>query len=61
MLERRLRGRGTEDEASLKKRLDQARREIDFAKSEGVHDRVVVNDDLETAYRELEGFVMEGR
>lgn len=60
-LERRLRGRGTEDEDSLKKRLDQAAKEMAFSK-EGVHDRIVVNDDLEKAYLEVEEWVVdEGR
>ncbi|KAI4202205.1 MAG: hypothetical protein LQ350_002720 [Teloschistes chrysophthalmus] len=61
-LERRLRGRGTEDEDSLKKRLDQAAKEMAFSKQEGVHDRIVVNDDLEKAYLEVEEWVVdEGR
>jgi guanylate kinase len=57
-LETRLRGRGTETEESLRRRLEQAERELEFAKGEGVHDRVVVNDDLEVAYREVEEFVL---
>ncbi|KZT70738.1 guanylate kinase [Daedalea quercina L-15889] len=45
----RLRGRGTESEASAAKRLATALKEIEYAK-EGVHDYVIVNDDLERAY-----------
>ncbi|KAL8693689.1 MAG: hypothetical protein Q9218_001546 [Villophora microphyllina] len=61
-LERRLRGRGTEDEESLKKRLEQAAKEMAFSKEAGVHDRVVVNDDLEKAYQEVQQWVVdEGR
>ncbi|KAL8660503.1 MAG: hypothetical protein Q9202_006498 [Teloschistes flavicans] len=61
-LERRLRGRGTEDEDSLKKRLDQAAKEMAFSEQGGVHDRIVVNDDLERAYLEVEEWVVdEGR
>ncbi|KAH6634963.1 P-loop containing nucleoside triphosphate hydrolase protein [Chaetomium sp. MPI-SDFR-AT-0129] len=56
-LEKRLRGRGTEQEASIQKRLKQAKVELEYAKVEGVHDRVIVNDDLDKAYKELEEFV----
>jgi guanylate kinase len=55
-LERRLRGRGTEKEESVRKRLAQAKLELEFAKT-GVHDKIIVNDDLEMAYKELEDFV----
>ncbi|KAI1076398.1 guanylate kinase [Whalleya microplaca] len=56
-LERRLRGRGTEDEASVLKRLEQAQRELAYADTPGVHDVIIVNDDLDTAYKKLEEFV----
>ncbi|KAL2015766.1 hypothetical protein VTK56DRAFT_4857 [Thermocarpiscus australiensis] len=56
-LERRLRGRGTESEASIQKRLDRAKVELEYAKVPGIHDKTIVNDDLETAYKELEDFV----
>ncbi len=45
-LERRLRRRGSEDEASFKVRMDRARHEIEYADA---FDAVVVNDDLERA------------
>jgi len=60
VLEKRLRGRGTEDEDSLQKRLTQAKAEMAYAKEEGVHDKVVVNDDLDRAYKELEEWVVDG-
>ena len=60
VLEERLRGRGTEDEDSLQKRLTQAKAEMAFAEEGGVHDKVVVNDDLERAYKELEEWVVDG-
>ncbi|MCJ1283370.1 hypothetical protein MMC26_002698 [Xylographa opegraphella] len=60
VLEKRLRGRGTEDEDSLEKRLTQAKAEMDYAKGEGVHDKVVINDDLDRAYKELEEWVVDG-
>ncbi|KAH8886175.1 guanylate kinase [Thozetella sp. PMI_491] len=55
-LEVRLRGRGTEDEGSIQRRLARARAELDYAET-GVHDKVIVNRDLEEAYRELEEFI----
>ncbi|KAK4183476.1 P-loop containing nucleoside triphosphate hydrolase protein [Podospora australis] len=55
-LEKRLRGRGTEKEESIQKRLKQAKVELDYAKT-GVHDITIVNDDLETAYKKLEDFI----
>lgn len=45
----RLKGRGTETEASVTKRLATALREVEYAK-EGSHDLVIVNDDLDRAY-----------
>jgi len=56
-LERRLRGRGTDKEEDVLKRLAQAKVELEFAKTPGVHDKTIVNDDLEKAYKELEEFV----
>ncbi|KAL8656214.1 MAG: hypothetical protein Q9210_000409 [Variospora velana] len=60
VLEQRLRGRGTEDEVGLRKRLEQAEKEMAFSKEEGAHDRVVVNDELEKAYQEVEKWVVDG-
>ncbi|KAI1269532.1 guanylate kinase [Xylariaceae sp. FL1019] len=56
-LEKRLRGRGTETEDSMNKRLNQAKVELEYADTPGVHDIIIVNDDLDAAYKELEGFV----
>jgi len=55
-LERRLRGRGTETEESVQKRLRRAKAELEFSKT-GVHDEIIVNDDLEAAYTKLESFI----
>ena len=46
VLEQRLRLRGTEDEATLRRRLEQARREL---ARRGEYDHVVTNDDLDGA------------
>ncbi|KAL5334072.1 P-loop containing nucleoside triphosphate hydrolase protein [Aspergillus crustosus] len=59
-LEKRLRGRGTETEESLQKRLTQAKNELSFAQQPEAHDKIVVNDDLETAYKELRDFIVDG-
>ena len=53
---RRLTGRGTEDEAARKRRLQRVREEV-AARTE--YDRVVVNDDVEKAVAELKGIVAE--
>mgnify|MGYP000973331561 CR=1 FL=1 len=59
-LERRLRGRGTESEESLKKRLAQAKIELEYSKQPGAHDKIVVNDDLDKAYREMRDWIVDG-
>lgn len=60
ILEQRLRGRGTDDEDSVKKRLEQADKEMAFAKKEGAHDKIIVNDDLDTAYKQVDEWVVDG-
>lgn len=59
ILEQRLRGRGTEKEESIQKRLAQAQNEIAYAATEGAHDIIIVNDNLEQAYAHLEKFIFE--
>ncbi len=60
-LEARLRGRGTEDEASIEMRLSNAKKEMECA---GSYDVRLVNDDLERACAELahviETYEMDG-
>jgi guanylate kinase len=50
VLEQRLRARGTDDEATIQRRLANARRELEMAKRYDVH---LVNDDLERSVDEL--------
>ena len=50
VLEQRLRARGTDDEATIQRRLANARRELELAKCYDVH---LVNDDLERSVDEL--------
>lgn len=52
-LEHRLRGRGTEAEEAVQKRLDGARAEMQARDEPGLFDRVIVNDNLDKAYAEL--------
>ena len=58
-LERRLRGRGDTSEDSVQKRLAQAKHEIEYCKAEGKNDKVIVNDDLDKTYKELDDWVMK--
>lgn len=59
-LERRLRGRGTEDEAAVAKRLAAAKGEIAGA-AELPWDAYIINDDLESAYAKLEEVLAPSR
>jgi guanylate kinase len=52
--ERRLRERGTEDEAEIEKRLDVAREQLEQADD---FDHVIVNDELDRAVMELEAVI----
>ncbi|KAK5694951.1 guanylate kinase [Elasticomyces elasticus] len=56
VLEKRLRGRGTDKEEAIQERLKQAEKEIEYAQTPGVHDQIIVNDDLEKAWKEFEAF-----
>lgn len=56
ILEKRLRGRQTDKEEAIQQRLKQAEVEIEFAKTPGVFDQIIVNDDLEKAWKEFEKF-----
>ena len=49
-LEERLRGRGTETEESIQKRLGNAAKEIDYGQEEGNFDRIFVNNDLDETF-----------
>lgn len=49
-LEKRLRRRGTDNEKKIKERLTKATKELDLANQ---FDKVIVNDDLETAKEEV--------
>ncbi|MCI9128750.1 MAG: guanylate kinase [Eggerthellaceae bacterium] len=57
-LEARLRGRGTESEEAISKRLQAAKVEMD---SKMKYDYVLVNDDIESAFEELRGYMEQER
>lgn len=56
ILEQRLRGRQTDKEEAIQQRLKQATKEIEYSKTPGVHDQIIVNDDLEKAWKEFKAF-----
>ncbi|XP_055949619.1 guanylate kinase-like isoform X2 [Argiope bruennichi] len=58
VLEERLRNRNTESEESLQKRLARAKEELVYGETPGNFDLVLVNDDLEEAYKQLKEFLL---
>jgi guanylate kinase len=58
VLERRLRGRGQDDEATIRRRLAAAGREIDAFEQ---YDFAIVNDDLDACVEELKSIVRAAR
>lgn len=58
-LERRLRDRKTETEESLKKRLDTAKRELEYGSNLENFDIIIVNDDVDKASAELRAFMIK--
>ena len=58
-LERRLKERKTETEESLKRRLDTAKRELEYGANPNNFDIIIVNDDVDKASSELRSFMIE--
>ncbi|TPX32393.1 guanylate kinase [Synchytrium endobioticum] len=56
-LEARLKNRNTENDESLQKRMAAAGAEMEYAKEPGAHDIIVVNDDLDVAYKTVEDWI----
>jgi guanylate kinase len=56
VLEQRLRARGADDEATIQRRLANARRELELAKCYDVH---LVNDDLDRSVDELAAILVQ--
>ena len=57
VLERRLRDRKTDDEQTIRVRLANARKEMDFAKAKGKYEHIIINDDLEVAKSDIVSIV----
>ena len=57
-LEKRLRGRGSESEDDVKKRLANANDELEYGKGDGNFDYVLTNDNVSVAFDELVGLFM---
>lgn len=55
-LGKRLRGRGTDSEETIQKRLDKAEFEISFASQ---YDTTIVNDDLDTAVEDVRNAILK--
>jgi guanylate kinase len=58
-LEQRLRGRKTENEDAILKRLAASRQELEYAQQPNAYDRIIINDDLSKAYAELKNAIFE--
>ena len=56
VLEQRLRGRATDEEEAIQQRLAQAKNEMEYAQTPGVHDKIIINDDLEKAWEQFHVF-----
>jgi len=56
-LEKRLKARSTETEESLKLRMENARKETEFATNQGKYQHIIYNGDLEIAVAELKGIM----
>ena len=57
-LERRLRGRGKDDESAIRRRLQAARMELSYY---GVYDHAIVNDDLDACVETLKCVIRAAR
>lgn len=58
VLESRLRARGTETEESISKRLGIAKKELEYGAVEGNFDKIIVNDNVDEAYKQLREFIL---
>ncbi|KAI1366973.1 guanylate kinase [Xylaria arbuscula] len=56
----RLRGRGTESEESIQKRLTTAEAELEYSKTPGVHDIIITNNNIEEAFEKLNKYIFYG-
>ena len=59
ILEQRLRGRQTDSESAIEKRLKEAKESMEFSKEPGMYDHIVVNDQLDHAYQNLKAILLK--
>lgn len=59
ILERRLRDRGTETEERIAARLARSKTDMEFSTIPNMFDLIVVNDDLEVAFKNLEEYLAD--
>lgn len=52
-----MRSRGTNSEERIQERLDIAKQELEQAKVDGFHNKTIINDDLDTACKQLEDYI----
>lgn len=57
VLHHRLKNRGTENCASIKKRMATAVPALKYSQQNGAYDKIIINDDLYVAYKELKEFL----
>ena len=57
VLEQRLRARGTDSDAQIKRRLDRVREEIAAGRDTNVYDYLIVNEDRDRAARDLRAVI----
>ncbi|KAF4628109.1 hypothetical protein G7Y89_g10040 [Cudoniella acicularis] len=57
VLEQRLKRRGSDDENKIRARLEIAEKELEHAKIDGFHDKILVNDVLEDTFKALESYI----
>lgn len=55
ILEKRLRGRNTDDEEMIKKRIETADRELKYKDR---YDKIIINDDLDIAYEQFKNYFL---
>jgi guanylate kinase len=58
VLEERLRSRGTDSDEVIKKRISYAQEALDFANVNGNYDCIIINNDLDDAFKKLEEYVV---
>jgi len=59
ILESRLRGRATDDEVAIQRRLERAKEEMTYKDIPGFFDFVIVNDDKDKAYVKLKDYLKQ--